>query len=168
MLSLSFLLSLYVFSSSPRNATLQHISKRVPRTKEELLEINGIGKAKILKYGDRLLETIEATIKEHYKADKISSGSSNDSNDSAKRRRNTNANIDNDDDFSRSTGRSKKRTVERQDKDGNSDNNHQYPADENDLDFDDLDYVYDVESKENRPQVEVNINGRVLPSWPRT
>ncbi|KAK8259160.1 hypothetical protein V6Z12_D13G037900 [Gossypium hirsutum] len=150
------------------NATLQHISKRVPRTKEELLEINGIGKAKILKYGDRLLETIEATIKEHYKTDKINSGSSNDSNDSAKRRRNTNANIDNNDDFSRSTGRSKRRTVERQDKDGNSDNNHQYPADENDLDFDDLDYVYDVESKENRPQVEVNINGRMLPSWPRT
>ncbi|PPD89854.1 hypothetical protein GOBAR_DD13201 [Gossypium barbadense] len=149
------------------NATLQHISKRVPRTKEELLEINGIG-AKILKYGDRLLETIEATIKEHYKTDKINSGSSNDSNDSAKRRRNTNANIDNNDDFSRSTGRSKRRTVERQDKDGNSDNNHQYPADENDLDFDDLDYVYDVESKENRPQVEVNINGRMLPSWPRT
>ena len=30
--------------SRPSNATLQHISKRIPRTKEELLEINGIGK----------------------------------------------------------------------------------------------------------------------------
>ncbi|OMP01611.1 hypothetical protein COLO4_11771 [Corchorus olitorius] len=94
------------------NATLQHISKRVPRTKEELLEINGIGKAKIIKYGDRLLETIEATIKEHYKTDKNNS-SSNDSNDSAKRRRDANGavdgNIEDDDDFTRSTGRSKKR-----------------------------------------------------------
>lgn len=31
---------LFLFS----NATLQHISKRVPRTKEELLDINGISK----------------------------------------------------------------------------------------------------------------------------
>ncbi|KAE8698658.1 hypothetical protein F3Y22_tig00110597pilonHSYRG00586 [Hibiscus syriacus] len=104
----------------------QHISKRVPRTKEELLEINGIGKDKVSKYGDRLLETIEATIKEYYKTDKIGSGSSNDSNDSAKRRRDAtaapNANAsdynNDDDDFTRSTGRSKKRTVERRDKDG--------------------------------------------------
>ncbi|KAK4758393.1 hypothetical protein SAY87_019694 [Trapa incisa] len=51
------------------NATLQHICKRIPRTKEELLEINGIGKAKLSKYGDRLLETIEATVKEYYKTD---------------------------------------------------------------------------------------------------
>ncbi|GAV61187.1 DEAD domain-containing protein/Helicase_C domain-containing protein/HRDC domain-containing protein/RQC domain-containing protein [Cephalotus follicularis] len=93
------------------NATLQQISKRIPRTKEELLEINGIGKAKINKYGDRLLETIESTIKEFYKTDKNSS-SSNDSNDSAKRRREangaSNADIE-EDDFTKSTGRSKKR-----------------------------------------------------------
>ncbi|GMI88192.1 hypothetical protein like AT1G10930 [Hibiscus trionum] len=167
------------------NATLQHISKRVPRTKEELLEINGIGKAKVSKYGDRLLETIEATIKEYYKTDKIGSGSSNDSNDSAKRRRdaaaapNENAgDVNDDDDFTRSTGRSKKRTVERQNKDdgtypskdpgyyNNNDNKDQYPAD-HDLDFDDLDYVFDVESKKNCPEVGVNLNGvvRVLPSW---
>ncbi|KAK9044368.1 hypothetical protein V6N11_072674 [Hibiscus sabdariffa] len=168
------------------NATLQHISKRVPRTKEELLEINGIGKAKVSKYGDRLLETIEATIKEYYKTDKISSGSSNDSNDSAKRRRDTAAasnaipGDDNDDDFAGSTGRSKKRTVEGQNKGGNgtypskdpsyhnnTDNNDQCPAD-HDLDFDDLDYA--EESKKNclEPEVgEVNLNGvvRVLPSW---
>ncbi|MCI27962.1 ATP-dependent DNA helicase Q-like 4A-like, partial [Trifolium medium] len=41
------------------NATLQQISKRLPRTKEELLDINGISKTKVSKYGDRLLETIE-------------------------------------------------------------------------------------------------------------
>ncbi|KAL8188794.1 hypothetical protein R6Q57_029549 [Mikania cordata] len=48
------------------NATLQHISRRIPRTKEELLEINGIGKAKVSKYGDKVLETIETTLNEYY------------------------------------------------------------------------------------------------------
>ncbi|CAI9287158.1 unnamed protein product [Lactuca saligna] len=48
------------------NATLQSISRRVPRTKEELLEINGIGKAKVSKYGDRVLVTIEITLNEYY------------------------------------------------------------------------------------------------------
>jgi len=37
-----FSFSLHRLSCS--NATLQHMSKRIPRTKEELLEINGIGK----------------------------------------------------------------------------------------------------------------------------
>ncbi|CAL9238008.1 unnamed protein product [Arabidopsis halleri] len=49
------------------NATLEQISKRLPRTKEELLDINGLGKAKVSKYGDRLLETIYSTINDHYK-----------------------------------------------------------------------------------------------------
>ncbi|KAK9070993.1 hypothetical protein SSX86_009561 [Deinandra increscens subsp. villosa] len=48
------------------NATLQQISKKIPRTKEELLEINGIGKAKVSKYGDKVLETIETTLNEYY------------------------------------------------------------------------------------------------------
>ncbi|XP_019085268.1 PREDICTED: LOW QUALITY PROTEIN: ATP-dependent DNA helicase Q-like 4B [Camelina sativa] len=47
------------------NATLQQISKRLPKTKEELLDINGLGKAKVSKYGDRLLETIQSTINDH-------------------------------------------------------------------------------------------------------
>ncbi|KAG5248487.1 DNA helicase family protein [Salix suchowensis] len=101
------------------NATLQHLSKRVPRSKEELLEINGIGKAKVSKYGDRLLETIESTIREHSKADRNSSGS-NESSDSAKRRRDAskapNGNLEEDDEFTKSTGRSKKRTATRQNK----------------------------------------------------
>ncbi|CAN0880742.1 ATP-dependent DNA helicase Q-like 4A [Linum grandiflorum] len=103
------------------NATLQNISIRIPRTKEELLEVNGIGKAKLGKYGDRVLETIEATIREYYK--KVASGSS--SNDSsgekAKRRRNggTNGGWDDngeeEDDFVKSTGRStKKRLAKKQ------------------------------------------------------
>ncbi|XVF01151.1 hypothetical protein REPUB_Repub04eG0063700 [Reevesia pubescens] len=162
------------------NATLQHISKRVPRTKEELLEINGIGKAKISKYGDRLLETIEATIKEHYKTDKNSSNS-NDSNDSAKRRRDanvapcTNADDADDDDFTRSTGRSKKRTVKKQDQDGDAYsskdpdyNNNQCPVDD-DLDFDYDDYI-DCDVEPNCPEKRVDMNGlgRVLPSWSTT
>ncbi|KAJ6327799.1 hypothetical protein OIU78_014621 [Salix suchowensis] len=101
------------------NATLQHLSKRIPRSKEELLEINGIGKAKVSKYGDRLLETIESTIREHSKADSNSSGS-NESSDSAKRRRDAskapNGNLEEDDEFTKSTGRSKKRTATRQNK----------------------------------------------------
>ncbi|XP_073042093.1 ATP-dependent DNA helicase Q-like 4A [Primulina eburnea] len=66
------------------NATLQHISKRIPRNIDELLEINGIGKAKITKYGDRVLETIGATVRDSYK-DKNSSSSSNDSTYSKRR-----------------------------------------------------------------------------------
>ncbi|XVF67681.1 hypothetical protein PTKIN_Ptkin10aG0141100 [Pterospermum kingtungense] len=163
------------------NATLQQISKRVPRTKEELLEINGIGKAKISKYGDRLLETIEATIKEHYKTDKNGS-SSNESNDSAKRRRDTNgapnANADYDDDeeddFTRSTGRSKKRTVKRQNqdnevycsKDSEEDyNNYHYQCLPGDDDMDLVDFDYDNEP--NCPE-EMRAEGRVLPSWSTT
>lgn len=106
---------------------------------------------KIAKYGKRVLETIEATIREHYK-DK-SSSSSNDSNDS-KRRRDAMNNISVDDDFSQSTARSKKRFVHEQNKISES-FGHAYPA----LDeFDDLDFDDDLFN------VEVS-GGRVLPSW---
>ncbi|RZC87946.1 hypothetical protein C5167_004125 [Papaver somniferum] len=44
--------------------TLQRISERIPQTREELLEI--IGRAKLAKYGDRVLELIERTIKDFY------------------------------------------------------------------------------------------------------
>lgn len=46
------------------NATLELISKRIPTTKEELLEVNGPGNVKVSKYGDRILDTIASTIKE--------------------------------------------------------------------------------------------------------
>ncbi|CAF2040306.1 unnamed protein product [Brassica napus] len=77
------------------NPTLQQISKRLPRTKEELLDIHGLGKAKVSKYGDRLLETIESTINNHYGTNK------NEGTGSGKRRRDENTNpivVDNDDD----------------------------------------------------------------------
>ncbi|KAL0908281.1 hypothetical protein M5K25_022769 [Dendrobium thyrsiflorum] len=93
------------------NATLQQISKRIPRTKEELLEINGIGKAKLLKYGDRVLETIESIIREQHRGNKNSSSSSD--NDATKRRRGSTCiePVANDDDFDESTIQSKKRAV---------------------------------------------------------
>ncbi|KAG8368802.1 hypothetical protein BUALT_Bualt15G0084600 [Buddleja alternifolia] len=139
------------------NATLQQISKRIPRSKDELLEINGIGKAKITKYGDRLLETIEATIRDYYNKDKNSS-SSNDSSDSKKRRNATNGKS-NDDDFIESTGRSKKRLVKKQSTTfGAVDNIDQFE----DIDFDDN--LFDVEVSE----IDGNGGGRVLPAWSST
>ncbi|XP_041012179.1 ATP-dependent DNA helicase Q-like 4A [Juglans microcarpa x Juglans regia] len=107
-------LAYHIFST----ATLQHISIRIPRTKEELLDINGIGKGKVSKYGDRILQTIESTVNEYYRTEKNNS-SSNDSNDSIKRRRDTDRDRDSnaeDDDFTKSTGRSKKRVAKGQNK----------------------------------------------------
>ncbi|ESQ29381.1 hypothetical protein EUTSA_v10023226mg [Eutrema salsugineum] len=76
------------------NGTLRQISKRLPRTKEELLDITGLGKAKVNKHGDRLLEIIESTINEHYRTEKSEGPGS------GKRRRNENIspNVADDDD----------------------------------------------------------------------
>ncbi|XP_056866915.1 uncharacterized protein LOC108861213 [Raphanus sativus] len=52
--------------------TLHKISIKIPRNKKELLEIGGLGKAKVSKYGDRLLEAIETTINEYYATNKQS------------------------------------------------------------------------------------------------
>ncbi|XP_054776776.1 ATP-dependent DNA helicase Q-like 4A isoform X1 [Prosopis cineraria] len=146
------------------NATLQQISKKLPRTKEELLEINGISKAKISKYGDRLLETIENTIREYHKLDKNSSWS-NESNDSAKRRRGSkgdpNVNGD-DDDCTRSNDRSKKRTVNR-----NNIKAVVYDSAEEDYFKDCLDEDLDLDNIENTA-LDINrrnSEGRVLPQW---
>ncbi|KAH9685508.1 bloom syndrome protein [Citrus sinensis] len=150
------------------NATLQHLSKRVPRTEEELLEINGIGKAKVSKYGVRLLETIESTIKEFYKTDKNGS-SSNDSNDSGKRRRDENeapnANKGDDDDFTKSTARSKKRASKSQNKTVEVINHNEPDSYEcvDDLDFDEYEYVYEMNGSTTKP--DQNNGGRVLPRW---
>ncbi|KAL4580725.1 hypothetical protein LXL04_016927 [Taraxacum kok-saghyz] len=144
------------------NETLHNICERIPRTKDELLEVNGIGNVKATKYGDRLLETIEETINNHYNdSNKTKSNSS----DSIKRRRRSTsqipngAPIDNDeDDFVASTARTKKRVVEKPD-----------PVVENvdpfgdirdeDLDFDMFDKICEVRTNSASP----NIGGRVLP-----
>ncbi|KQJ82682.1 ATP-dependent DNA helicase Q-like 4A [Brachypodium distachyon] len=71
-----------------KNETLKEISSRVPRTKEELLEINGIGKVKLNKYGDSVLATIEDFLSHFPNASKRSSSSgSNEQNEAPKKRR---------------------------------------------------------------------------------
>lgn len=148
------------------NATLQQISKKLPRTKEELLDINGISKTKVSKYGDRLLETIAKTINEYYNTDKNSSGSKG-SVDSAKRRREANrtpdSNGEDDDALIKSTGRSKKRTVKRQIKKAEI-----YESEEEDyyhgcLD-EDLDCI-DIDNVVLDKLTGTNAAGRVLPQW---
>ncbi|XP_074275910.1 ATP-dependent DNA helicase Q-like 4A isoform X2 [Silene latifolia] len=155
------------------NMALQNISKRVPRTKEELLEINGISKAKVNKYGDRVLETIEAVVKEHSNFDTKNNSSSNESSDSIKRRRETskvsNATSNEDDDMIASTGRSKKRAVKAMQ------NTAEIKAldielfdaclDAEELDFDET--IFDVQATNSLiPKGDVNVNGRKLPPWP--
>ncbi|TXG53728.1 hypothetical protein EZV62_018984 [Acer yangbiense] len=151
------------------NATLQQMSKRIPRTKEELLEINGIGKAKVSKYGDRLLETIEATIKEYYKTNRNSSGS-NDSNDSIKRRRDENRTpngyTEADDDYTKSTARSKKRIAKIQNQNAevlHSKEPEVYSECLDDVDFDDYNYNFEING--SAVKGDQNSGGRVLPPW---
>lgn len=149
------------------NATLHEMSVSIPRTKEELLEIHGIGNVKLSKYGDRFLETIEATIKEHYKMEKISSGS-NDSLDSIKRRRDAVRVSKDGDDFMESTGRSKKRVLKKQNRsievvDFSEVDYYNGSADDVELDFDGTDF--DIENNVSDLNVERNAGGRVLPYW---
>ncbi|XP_051217389.1 ATP-dependent DNA helicase Q-like 4A [Lolium perenne] len=98
-----------------KNETLKEISIRIPRTKEELLDINGIGKVKLNKYGDRVLATIDELLNQFSSGGKrnSSSGGSNEQNEAAKKRRGLTAiNVsDNGDDFEERSVQSKKRTT---------------------------------------------------------
>ncbi|CAI9103814.1 OLC1v1002376C1 [Oldenlandia corymbosa var. corymbosa] len=149
------------------NATLQQISKKVPRTKDELLEINGIGKAKVSKYGDRVLETVEAVFREFYKLDKTSGSSSNDSGDSTKRRRETgDVSVENfkDEDLTDSTGRSKRRVLKKMNPNAVEASTNEDPVFYDDILFDD-DLDFD-DPKYKSIQCNNGLNeGRVLPSW---
>ncbi|CAN1772762.1 ATP-dependent DNA helicase Q-like 4A [Linum perenne] len=69
-----------------RDATLQDISNRIPRTKAQLLLVYGTGNKTVAMYGDRLLQTIESTISNYY-AEEASDTKGNDTSDSAKRTR---------------------------------------------------------------------------------
>ncbi|KAK9110147.1 hypothetical protein Sjap_018207 [Stephania japonica] len=153
------------------NATLQQISKRIPRTTEELLEINGIGKAKISKYGARLLDTIESTIKEHHNVGGNGCGM-HDTSEVIKRRRDSSGTVDvnpnEDDDFTDSGGVSKKRaTKDSLNKD--VENNDPYlPTYEEqfidvDLDWEDSDNEMDNNHRDT--MADRRASGRVLPSW---
>ncbi|KAM2156196.1 hypothetical protein ACFX1R_041918 [Malus domestica] len=147
-----------------QNTTIKNISIRMPRTKDELLEINGITQVKAARYGDRILETIEAAIKEYFKTDKNSSGSS-DSNDIKRKRdgnRDRKENVE-DDDF-KSTDRLKKMALKKQSKTIEA---YSYvEADYSVFIDDELDLSgYDFEA--NVPDMKTNQNGggRVLPQW---
>ncbi|KAK1309981.1 ATP-dependent DNA helicase Q-like 4A [Acorus calamus] len=149
------------------NATLHLMSKKVPRTKDELLDVNGIGKAKITKYGDRILETIEATIREHQKTCKSGgSGSSNENGDVTKRRRGAGAisesNADNANDFGEAIGQKSKRRITKLGARIKSNNlSYDEPCIDVELDFDD----FDQENVESNTKANVNKDGRVLPQW---
>ncbi|CAN1841309.1 ATP-dependent DNA helicase Q-like 4A [Linum perenne] len=66
--------------------TLEDISENIPRTKERLKEVFDLGKKKIAKYGDRLLQTIESTISD-YNAYDGSDSKGDETSDSVKRKR---------------------------------------------------------------------------------
>lgn len=152
------------------NATLQHISKRIPRTKEELLEINGMSKTKVKKYGDRLLDTIESTIEEYLKTCVDDCGNKENA-EVIKRRRYSTGPLDlkEDDDFTEnSAGLSKKRAI--------SENGINKDALSNsmELNYDDICTVIDFDSDDSKDDVGVegsnsrvrqNAGGRMLPQW---
>ncbi|PON33177.1 DNA helicase, ATP-dependent [Parasponia andersonii] len=145
------------------NASLQEISRRIPKTKEELLEINGIGKGRISKYGDQVLQTIESTINDYMKT--TNSSSSNESTDSGKRRRAADQSPNLEDFEFNSTSRSKKMATKRQNNVAEACNNteqkyySQYIDD--DLDFEDNDF----DNNGSGRKTNQNGSGRVLPSW---
>ncbi|KAG9147521.1 hypothetical protein Leryth_007320 [Lithospermum erythrorhizon] len=154
------------------NSILQAISLRVPQTEEELLEINGIGKVKLAKYGNQILDTIERIIREHGKTGKTSS-SSNDSSDSAKRRRDAEGTArgdtrddENDERFVQSTARTKRRTLKKK-KNDTADNNECRDQSHFDELDDELLYEFYTEAELNGsiPKMDTYNEGRVLPSW---
>lgn len=122
---------------------------------------------KVNKYGDRVLETIEAFIKQYKKTDKNKSSSSH-SSDSIKRRREvaevSNRTSNDYEDFTESTARSKKRAAKLKK------NSEIKPVEidefnecmDDDLDFDVSTFEYQAASL---PKNETNANGRKLPTW---
>ncbi|XBI92361.1 hypothetical protein VPH35_029441 [Triticum aestivum] len=150
-----------------KNETLKEISTRIPRTKEELLEINGIGKVKLNKYGDRVLATIEEFLNQFPNGSKrsSSSGGSNEQNEAVKKRRGFTA-IDtsgNGNDFEERTVQSKKHM-------GNTRNGKQGIPDAAsviqdvryiDVDLDGCEEVDELCSSVQQPLA----SGRVLPKW---
>ncbi|PVH65586.1 hypothetical protein PAHAL_1G030300 [Panicum hallii] len=153
-----------------RNETLKEISSRVPRTKEELLEINGIGKEKLNKYGDLVLATIEDFLSKNPNPRKNSSGGSGGSNEhteAAKKRRgftagNASSN-GGEDDFEERTVQSKKRPAKtRSTKQGVSDAASMvHGARCMDPDLDEVEVLDDELCSVQKPVA----SGRALPKW---
>ncbi|XVE93247.1 hypothetical protein REPUB_Repub01dG0173900 [Reevesia pubescens] len=126
------------------NATLQNISKRVPRTKEELLEVNGIGKKTVVApmtvMSLQREEEMQIVLQMEMRVTETTMTSLEAMVDPRK---------------GQSKGRTKMVRLE---------SYSSKDPDDEDLDFDDYN-VYDVEW--NSPEMKVNMNGlgRVLPSW---
>ncbi|XP_068658889.1 ATP-dependent DNA helicase Q-like 4A isoform X2 [Aristolochia californica] len=155
------------------NATLQQISKKIPRTKEELLDINGIGKAKITKYGDRVLEIIESTLREYYQQTGRNGSIDKENADTVKKRRNstskTDSNLGEDDFIESSDGLSKKRATKKAGRKVVSEfDNSEISMNDNDRIHVEPDFEELVNAGEVERQSDPNLNrngGRILPSW---
>jgi len=149
--------------------TLKEMSIRVPRTKEELLEINGIGKAKVKKYGDRVLATIEDFLSKHPNPRRNSSGSgSNEHTEAAKKRRGFTASYagsNGEDDFEERSVQTKKRPAKtRSTNQGVSDAASMvHGARCMDADLDGVE-VLELDDEQCSVQKPV-ASGRVLPKW---
>ncbi|KAL6888534.1 hypothetical protein ACP4OV_009560 [Aristida adscensionis] len=145
-----------------RNETLREISIRVPRTKEELLEINGIGKEKLNKYGDHVLVTIEEFLSKNPNPRRKSSSSSGSGSNEVKKRRGASNEPNNDDDFEERTIQSKKRAAKTRStaKQAVSDAAsmfHGAPCEDEDLDG--------LQTAEMCSVQKPVASGRVLPKW---
>ncbi|XXG73559.1 hypothetical protein AAC387_Pa07g2458 [Persea americana] len=158
------------------NATLHQISKKLPRTKEELLEISGLGKAKLKKYGDRLLETIESTIEEYLMTGNNNNCGNIDNAEAIKKRRHSTSVLDSyykDDDFiEHGIGLSKKRVTAK-----SGANEHAGLSNSMELNYDDRCVDVDLDSDDSNEDNEVKSSnlkvsqssaGRVLPSWSKS
>lgn len=123
-------------------------------------------RAKLNKYGDRVLDTIECTIREYQKATKKgSSGGSNENADATKRRRESeDINSNEHDDFAESAAQSKKRAPKsRSNQMVSSDSGGTSTGHESfiDLDLDEFDEVIE----ESTLKTKKRASGRVLPRW---
>ncbi|KAJ4756645.1 ATP-dependent DNA helicase RecQ [Rhynchospora pubera] len=134
------------------NGLLQRISAKVPRTKEELMEIDGIPDVKIVNYGDPVLATIESVIREFQNSSSKSTGSDDSSDLSKRRRRVPLASGCNtyEDDFEATTVQSKKRATK---------------AGTLGLKMDDVCIDLDLDLETENTNSKPKSGGRVLPKW---
>lgn len=117
------------------------------------------------KYGDQILETIEATIEEYYKTGKNKTSCS-DSNDIKRKRDGSKVQNENleADDFTKSTDGSKKRSLLKKSKTIEA---YSYvEPDYSEFIDDDLDlYGYNFEVNASNTKADHYPGGRVLPQW---
>ncbi|KAF3337717.1 ATP-dependent DNA helicase Q-like 4A [Carex littledalei] len=135
------------------NGLLQKISAKMPMTKEELMEFNGVSDVKFAKYGDHVLATIESVVREFSNSSSRSTGSGDSSDQSKRRRRVPLVSGPNpyEDDFEAATVQSKKRATK---------------AGTLGLQNEDVCIDLDLDGCEtNNAKPNPNSGGRVLPPW---